>query len=164
MGSAACCFSSSRSRTPSRRNNAVVPGVLAALLLLGAGARAEAADAAEAPAVGTRSVRADSIPRRSRPVYVMLRSAVVPGWGQLYNRKVLKAAGVVAGEGLLAYQALSEHKKENEAVDRLSALLDAGVGPGDPAYQAVDQDREAHRNRKINWIWWGVAAHLLSMV
>ena len=114
--------------------------------------------------MGTRSVRADSIPRRSRPVYVMLRSAVVPGWGQLYNRKVLKAAGVVAGEGLLAYQALSEHKKENEAVDRLSALLDAGVGPGDPAYQAVDQDREAHRNRKINWIWWGVAAHLLSMV
>ena len=137
---------------------------LAALLLLLAGARAEAADAEPARAVGTRAAHADSIPHRSRPFYVMLRSAAVPGWGQLYNHKVLKAAGVVAGEGLLAYEALSEFKKENDAVDRLSALLDAGSGPGDPAYEAVAQDRDAHRNRKITWIWWGLAAHLLSMV
>jgi hypothetical protein len=110
------------------------------------------------------SARVDSIPHRPRPFFVMLRSAAVPGWGQLYNRKYLKAAVVVAGEGLLVSQVLNAYRKENDAVDRLSALLDSGVGPTDPAYIAVDEEREAHRNRKINWIWWGMAAHLLSMM
>ncbi len=89
----------------------------------------------------------------------MLRSGAVPGWGQVYNHKYLKAAIVVAGEGLLATKAWSEFQRENDAVDRLSAIGD----PGDPAYVAADFDRETHRNRKINWIWWGLAAHLLSM-
>ena len=99
----------------------------------------------------------------------MLRSAAVPGWGQLYNHKYLKAAGVVAGEGLLAYQAWNEYQKENDALDRQSAIANADVQAGvdyqlDPAYLAADQDREVHRNKKINWIWWGIAAHLLSTV
>ncbi len=88
----------------------------------------------------------------------MMRSAAVPGWGQLTNRKYWKAAVVVAGEGLLAYEALHELHLENQAVDRLGAALT------DSAAVAADQDRLLHGNRKINWIWWGVAAHLLSMV
>jgi len=99
----------------------------------------------------------------------MLRSAAVPGWGQLYNHKVLKAAAVVAGEGLLAYQAWNEYQKENDAVDRLTAIAAADAQAGvdyqfDPVYLAADQDRDVHRNKKINWIWWGIAAHLISTV
>jgi uncharacterized protein DUF5683 len=159
MDSVDCCFSSSRSRTRSRRNDAAALALALAFL-------APAPSFAQGPAAQgpTPPARVDSLPHRSKPFFVMARSAVVPGWGQLYNHKVLKAGVVVAGEGLLVYEAVSEWKKENDSVDRLSALLDAGLGPGDAAYDAEDLDREAHRNRKINWIWWGLAAHLLSMM
>jgi len=139
--------------------------LLLAAFLLSWGAAAALAASAPGPA----TVHADSLRHRSRPFLVMLRSAAVPGWGQLYNHKYLKAVGVVAGEGLLAYQAWSEYRKENDAVDRLSAIANADVEAGvnyqlDPVYLAADQDREVHRNKKINWIWWGIAAHLLSTV
>lgn len=94
----------------------------------------------------------------------MLRSAAVPGWGQVYNKKYLKAAAVVAGEGFLALRAINEYKKENDAVDRQVAILEAGGDVTDPAYLEAEFDKETHRNQKINWIWWGLAAHLFSMV
>ena len=34
----------------------------------------------------------------SEPRYVMLRSALIPGWGQLHNGSWFKAIGVAAGE------------------------------------------------------------------
>ncbi len=94
----------------------------------------------------------------------MLRSAAVPGWGQLYNRKYIKAAAVVAGEGFLALKAWNEYQKENDAVDRQVAILESGGDVTDPAYVVADLDRETHRNQKVSWIWWGVAAHLVSML
>ena len=122
---------------------------------------APVARAAAAPA------RADSL-HRAKPFMVMLRSAAVPGWGQVYNHKYLKAGAVVAGEGFLAFLALNEFRKENQALDRLNAIAAADDAAGtdytiDPAYIDAQLEREAHRNRKINWIWWGLAAHLLSM-
>jgi Family of unknown function (DUF5683) len=83
---------------------------------------------------------------------------VLPGWGQMYNGKPLKAAVVVAGEGFLVYKALDEFSKENDAVDRLSQLA-----PGDPGYEQAVDDKEMHYNLKVNYIWWAVAVHLLQM-
>jgi hypothetical protein len=94
----------------------------------------------------------------------MLRSAAVPGWGQVYNHKYLKAGVVIAGEGLLAYQAIQELNRENRAIDRQDAVLAGGGDITDPAYIDAQLDQETHRNKKINWIWWGIAAHLLSMM
>jgi hypothetical protein len=109
-------------------------------------------------------MRADSTHRPPRPFFVMLRSAAVPGWGQVYNHKYLKAAGVVAGEGFLALKAYNEYGREKDAVNRQVALLEAGKDVTDPQYEAAEVDRQTHRNQKINWIWWGLAAHLFSMV
>jgi len=111
-----------------------------------------------------KPARPDSLPRRSRPFFVMVRSAVVPGWGQVYNHKFLKAGMVVAGEGFLGYKAWQELQRENDAVSRLDAVGQAGFRPGDPEYTDALLDVETHKNRKINWIWWGLAAHLVSMV
>ena len=99
---------------------------------------------------------------------VMLRSAAVPGWGQMYNHQHVKAGAAIAGEGFLAFLAVNELRKENRAVDRQNAIAAADDAAGtdytvDPAYIDAQLEREAHRNRKINWIWWGLAAHLLSM-
>jgi hypothetical protein len=94
----------------------------------------------------------------------MLRSAAVPGWGQVYNHKYVKAGVVIAGEGLLAYQAVQELRRENRAIDRQDLILAGGGDITDPAYLDAQLDQETHRNKKINWIWWGIAAHLLSMM
>lgn len=101
---------------------------------------------------------------------MLLRSAAVPGWGQAYNRKYVKAVAVLAGEGFLAYKAWSEFQKEKDALDRKDQAYQAAIDRGDafpnldPAVLAADDDRIGHLNRKINWIWWGVAAHLLNVV
>jgi len=100
---------------------------------------------------------------------VMLRSAAVPGWGQLYNHKYVKAGAAIGGQGFLVFLALKEFRKENDAVDRQSAIAAADAAAGtdyllDPAYLSAQEDRDVHRNQKINWIWWGLAAHVLSMV
>jgi hypothetical protein len=94
----------------------------------------------------------------------MLRSAAVPGWGQVYNHKVLKAAAVVGVEGFLVFETFQELKKENQALDRQAAVLNAGFDVTDPAYVAAVEDESTHRNRKISYIWFGIAAHLLSML
>src|SRR5690242_607674 len=99
MPSVDCFFSSWPSRTPSPRNDLGLPvGVFlaAALLLLGAHASAWAQTESRRAATP-----ADSLPRsapahrdslhRAKPFTVMLRSAAVPGWGQVYNHKYVKA-------------------------------------------------------------------------
>jgi uncharacterized protein DUF5683 len=157
MDSVDCSFSFSRSRTPSPRNSFLLAGVALLLALGSVPAHAQ-------PAPGRKPAHADSLPHRAKPFTVMLRSAAVPGWGQAYNHKYLKAGIVIAGEGLLAYQAVQELKRENRAIDRQDLILAGGGDITDPAYVEAQLDQETHRNKKINWIWWGIAAHLLSMM
>jgi hypothetical protein len=94
----------------------------------------------------------------------MLRSAAVPGWGQVYNHKYVKAAAVVGVEGFLVVKALQELKRENQALDRQGAIIESGGDVTDPDYVQAVLDQSTHRNRKISYIWFGVAAHLLSMM
>jgi len=101
----------------------------------------------------------DSVAHRAKPFSVMLRSAVVPGWGQFYNRKFVKGVIVIAGEGFIAYKALDEFHQEQDAANRAAEF----AGTDDAAYEEAVADRSVHENQKITWIWWGVAAHLLQM-
>ena len=112
----------------------------------------------QAPEPKKEPAKPDTTKHRSSPFKVMLRSAVVPGWGQVYNGKLLKAGVVVAGEGFLVYKALSELSKENDAVERIS-----NSEPGSPEYDQAVLDRESHMNQKINYLWWTAAVHLLQM-
>ena len=129
----------------------------AATLLLTIGACLAALAATPVRARADGRALADSSSHRSAPYKVMLRSAVLPGWGQMYNHQFLKAAVVVAGEGYLVYKALDELGLENDAIDRAAAL------PAGPDQDVALEEESVHQNRKISWIWWGVAAHLLSM-
>lgn len=97
---------------------------------------------------------------KTAPWKVMARSAVVPGWGQLYNHQPLKAALVVGTEGTLVALALRELKLQNDANQR--AVNAQAAGDADAETLAL-LEAETHRNRKISWIWWTLAAHLLSM-
>ena len=78
----------------------------------------------------------------------------------MYNHKPLKAAFVVGGEGYLIYRIFDEYNQQNDAIGRQNEAAAAGDSVG-----AVNASLEAdlHRDRKITWIWWTVAAHLLQM-
>ncbi|HEX7079022.1 MAG TPA: DUF5683 domain-containing protein [Candidatus Eisenbacteria bacterium] len=145
-----------------RRASAGTAALLAAVAVIAAPAAARAAP----PPGGTtaRESRADSAAAaarpRSAPYKVMLRSAIVPGWGQMYNHQPVKAALVVGGEGLLVAKALQELHLQNRALQR---AVDAEAAGDVVGQEAATLDADVHRNRKITWIWWGMAAHLLSM-
>lgn len=119
---------------------------------------------AQNPPAGRTLTRADSAALAAQPKTapwkVMARSAVVPGWGQLYNHQPLKAALVVGTEGTLVALALRELKLQNDANERAA---DAAAFGDTAAESLAILEAETHRNRKISWIWWTVAAHLLSM-
>jgi hypothetical protein len=133
--------------------------VAAGLAGLAAPAPARAAD----PPPRTMS-RADSAAAASKPHTapwkVMARSAIVPGWGQMYNHQPLKALVVVGAEGTLVALALHELKLQDDARQRAA---DAAVFGDSTASALAELEAETHRNRKISWIWWTLAAHLLSM-
>ena len=118
--------------------------MLAACLALGGASRRGLAAQEGPPAPETTHAGAPS--HRASPFGVMMRSAVVPGWGQLYNHKPIKAAVVVGGEGTLIYKAWTEFQKEQDAAD-------AGDIEG----------KDRHYNLKVNYIWWAIAVHLLQM-
>src|SRR3954470_6008427 len=111
MGSADRSFFFWPLRTPSPRNDGLVAALLGlALLFTGAPAWAQTAPP-------RASARPDSLPHRAKPFTVMLRSAAIPGWGQVYNHKIVKAVAVVGVEGFLVFGALREFKRENQARD-----------------------------------------------
>src|SRR5678815_1110331 len=156
MASAVFSSSSSPLRTRSRRSDALLLMIAATIALAPSTAVAQ-------PAASRAPARPDST-HRPKPFSVMLRSAAVPGWGQVTNHKYLKAGLVVGVEGFLVFQTLSELKKENQALDRQAEIPNGGGDITDPSYQQAALDEQVHRNRKVNWIWWGIAAHLLSTV
>jgi hypothetical protein len=111
------------------------------------------------PVDTTRRVR----PTRSRwdqPRWVMLRSLVVPGWGQVHNGAWLKAAGVAGGEVAFAVaigrdeQRLSNLRRESDAAQEAGdeARFDAAV-------LAHNQLLEASIRRR--WLLGGLIAYAL---
>ncbi len=96
--------------------------------------------------------------RKTNPTGALLRSAFVPGWGQLYNRKYIKAVIFAAGEGWLAYGIYDDWKDANRHEDNFKSAID------DPIYQAAEfekfEDARDSRNLKM---WFMAAAIFYSM-
>jgi hypothetical protein len=68
------------------------------------------------------------------PVWVMMRSLVVPGWGQAHNHAWIKAVAVATGEGLL----ISRLVQDNKALSGLQQDINAAQNAGDEdAYNAA---------------------------
>ena len=79
------------------------------------------------------------------PTGIMLRSLVVPGWGQATNGEWVKAGVVAAAEGYFIYTLIRDS-------DRLR-----GLEPGTPEYVNLENQRNANA-------WWLGGVVLLSMV
>ena len=55
------------------------------------------------PSHDTTSANQRPIGKKIRPTMVLVRSAIVPGWGQFYNKQYIKATIFAVGEGYLIY-------------------------------------------------------------
>jgi hypothetical protein len=121
-------------------------GVIALPVILFASLTGQGAPAPEASG-------AAPIPHHS-PTGALLRSSIVPGWGQFYNGKYLKGVALgVAETGFLTLLIL-ENSAANEArVD----FLESG-SPGDEAHY------QTHRQSRLDLIWYTSAAWLYGML
>jgi uncharacterized protein DUF5683 len=73
-----------------------------------------------------------TLPRQERfdqPRWVMLRSLLVPGWGQAHNRAWIKASLLVVGDGTLRWRLVSDERRltrlNGQAVERGTELVAA---------------------------------------
>src|SRR5262249_48614036 len=138
-------YAQAQARPDSLRSNAGVQ------VVGGAAARARTSDAA------------DSTRRRSwtrQPRFVMVRSLLLPGWGQVYNHAWIKAVAVAGGEGWLGAGVIEDQRRLNEILRDL-----------DQARRDFDREREAALVNQYNerldqrlarqWILGAVVAYAL---
>ena len=73
-----------------------------------------------------RTTPVAELPRFEQPRWVMMRSLVVPGWGQAHNGAWFKAAGVAVGELALIKVAIDDEKDLKALDQAVSDAQDAG--------------------------------------
>ena len=78
------------------------------------------------------------------PRTAVIRSALIPGWGQWYNEKRIKAIIVFGGEAVLVGTAIGYHRLASKS--------------------ETDIERDFYLDNKSKFIWYFVAAHLLNML
>jgi len=94
------------------------------------------------------------------PRWVMARSLVVPGWGQLHNGSWIKAIGIATGEVLLVTRMVND----NQALDDLNQDIAAARAANDQAAEAVAV--EAYNSRldvltRRQWLFGAVLIYSL---
>lgn len=120
-------------------------------------------DVVGGPAASPVPARADTArkqPWHEQPRVVMLRSLVVPGWGQFHNRSYPKAVVVAAGEGML----FARIRGDSRDLTQLKAKVDATGRAGDvPGYAAAATEYNAALDRLVGhqWLLGGVVAYAL---
>lgn len=90
----------------------------------------------------------DSLPSREKqwpnPTITLVKSMVVPGWGQITNRRYLKAAIAIGLETWFIYGVAYEWTKMNDALDRLRT--------DSTDFQAFP-DYNFHRGNRADYLW-----------
>ncbi|MCC7142035.1 MAG: hypothetical protein IT349_08035 [Candidatus Eisenbacteria bacterium] len=96
-----------------------------------------------------------AVPWRNTPGAVLLRSTVLPGWGQLKNGRPRKAALVLAGQAYLVYRAVRADAKEQDWRDKAAAdSVNAGSYLREARYQA---------DRRHDFSWWSAFAWIYNL-
>jgi hypothetical protein len=91
------------------------------------------------------------------PYRVVLRSLVYPGWGQLYNKKYVKALTVFVSESALLGMIYTESRAASKAYDAHLAA------PDDVSAARFFTDYERHFTRQESLTWWAAGLVLFSL-
>ncbi len=96
-----------------------------------------------------------------QPRWVMLRSLVFPGWGQLHNRAWTKATIVAGVEGFFIARVVNDHN----ALSRLSDQIDEARRANNSAAEAILVEQyNARSDRFVAHQWWLGAVLAYSLV
>jgi hypothetical protein len=95
-----------------------------------------------------------------QPRFVMMRSLLIPGWGQFYNHAYIKAAAVAGGEIWL----LATLSTANHDLSQLQVEVDAARESGDAA--ALASATQAYNDKldhfvSTQWLLGGVVVYAL---
>jgi uncharacterized protein DUF5683 len=90
------------------------------------------------------------------PRWVMARSLLVPGWGQLHNGSWVKALGVASGEGVL----IARMVNDNQALDDLNRSIEEARAAGDQVAEVAAVDAYNSRLNDLVRRQWLFAAVL----
>lgn len=101
------------------------------------------------PPPGVSAAQLESVPgdearKWPNPTVTLLKSMVVPGWGQITNRKYVKAALVIGLESWFAAAAVYHWQKSDQALDRFRA---------DPNDFDAYYDYDYHRRNRSDFLW-----------
>ncbi len=137
--------------------------VLALALAAAGGVRADVLTGPVAPDSVRLVARAFGFKPAGRfeaPRWVMIRSVLVPGWGQLHNGSWLKALAVAGGEGALGYNML----KDVNELDRLNAQVHAARVANDAEAELVAVTAYNDRQSALvgrQWLLGGVLVYAM---
>jgi DNA-binding FrmR family transcriptional regulator len=118
---------------------------------------------ASEPSAETKTVGRTVAPARrslsgfEAPKWVMTRSLLVPGWGQLHNGSWIKALGIATGEVLLVTRMVDD----NQALDEINQDIAAARAANDQAAEAVAVEQYNSRLDQLTRRQWLFAAVLI---
>jgi len=155
-------------------SHAFPPAFLLALALTCLAGRAEAASALpdslpQLPGIevvnsdkvdAAKQAHADSVRARgwsAQPRFVMMRSLLFPGWGQVYNRAWFKAAAVTAGEVAFGVAIYNDSQKLND----IQAQLDAEHDPDRYAALANEYNDQIDQRTAHAWLLGAVVTYAM---
>jgi hypothetical protein len=90
-------------------------------------------------------------PFRPSPGGAFRRSMVLPGWGQLYNRRPVKALLFAVGRGYLGWRAYDEHQLAEDLEDEALAITD-----DEAARNRRWRERNRALDRRDDFLWWSL--------
>lgn len=134
-------------------------------LTLAGNARAQAGEGApleRVDVVGARKAEAkpDTAKRRpwhDQPRFVMARSLVIPGWGQLHNGAWFKAIGVAAGEGYV----ISQIVRDTRDIDALVARIEPLPAGAERDRLVIEYNDRFNQRLGRQWILGAVVAYAI---
>ena len=99
-----------------------------------------------------------------QPGRAALYSLIIPGAGQLYNRRYWKAPLIWAGEGYALYNLIDKLNAFNDIDACYQSLIDGpAVCDGLSISEAFNARQSARSNKEFAWLIFGIA-HLLNAV
>jgi hypothetical protein len=110
------------------------------------------------------SIRAARTPkprgRFDQPHWVMLRSLVIPGWGQFHNKAWFKSAAVAIGESWMIVRMVDDEKSLNQLEDSINqALEDSNEAAYNAAIAAYNSQLDQTTQRR--WFFGALLAYAL---
>ncbi len=94
------------------------------------------------------------------PIGAVFRSAVLPGWGQLYNESYWKIPVVVGLGAFLVRGVIVEHGSFIDYRDLYAASITPANSSGD---LRLKQFRELYRNNRDTYAWWFLVLYLVQV-